>query len=126
MNVALWIAAGLMAAVFLIAGFNKVFIPRQRLAKAPGAKWVDHFSAGFIKTLGVLELLGAVGLILPAVLGIAPILVPLAATGLAVIMVGAAVVEFRLHEPRHALLNLTYLALLIFVAWGRLGQESFA
>ena len=125
MNTALWIIAGLLATVFLLAGANKLFIPREKLAKAPGGGWVLDFSAGFVKALGAVEILGAVGLILPAVLDIAPVLVPLAATGLATIMVGAAIVEFRRREFRHVLLNLTYLALLVFVVWGRFGPESF-
>ena len=125
MNVALWIVAGLMAAVFLLAGSTKMFIPRERLAKAPGGGWVNDFGAGFVKFLGAVEILGAVGLILPALLGIAPVLVPLAALGLGFIMVGAAIVEFRRQESKHALLNLTYLALIAFVAWGRFGFESF-
>lgn len=119
MNVALWIIAGLLAAVFLFAGANKLFIPREKLAKAPGGGWVLDFSAGFIKALGVVEIVGAIGLILPALLGIVPILTPLAAIGLALIMLGAATVEFRRQEVKHALLNLTYFALIVFVAWGR-------
>jgi hypothetical protein len=125
MNTALWIIAGLLAAVFVFAGANKLFIPREKLARAPGGGWVLDFSAGFVKALGAVEILGAVGLILPALLDIAPVLVPLAATGLATIMVGAAIVEFRRREFKHVLLNLTYLALLVFVAWGRFGPESF-
>jgi uncharacterized membrane protein YphA (DoxX/SURF4 family) len=125
MNLALWIIAGLLAAVFLVAGANKLFIPREKLARAPGGGWVNDFSAGFVKALGAVEILGAVGLILPAALDIAPVLVPLAAVGLAAIMVGAAIVTFRRREPMHALLNLTYLALAAFVVWGRLGPESF-
>jgi hypothetical protein len=77
------------------------------------------------QALGALEILGAVGLILPAALDIAPVLVPLAATGLATIMVGAAIVMTRRREFKHVLLNLTYLALAAFVAWGRFGPESF-
>lgn len=119
MNLTLWIIAGLLAAVFLVAGANKLFIPQEKLAKAPGGGWVLEFSASFVKALGAVEILGAVGLILPALVGIAPILVPLAAVGLALIMVGAATVEFRRHEYKHMLLNLTYLALAAFVAWGR-------
>ncbi len=125
MNTALWIIAGLLAAVFLFAGANKLFIPREKLARAPGGGWVLDFSAGFVKALGAVEILGAVGLILPALLDIAPVLVPLAATGLATIMVGAAIVESRRREFKHVLLNLAYLALLVFVAWGRFGPESF-
>ena len=126
MNLSLWIIAGLMAAVFLLAGANKLLIPQEKLAKAPGGGWVLDFSAGFVKALGAVEILGAVGLILPALLDIAPILVPMAAVGLALIMVGAAIVTFRRQEFKHVLLNLTYLALLVFVALGRFfGPESF-
>jgi DoxX-like family len=126
MNLTLWIVAGLLAAVFLFAGSTKLFIPRKKLAEAPGGGWVLDFSAGFVKALGALEILGAVGLILPALLDVAPVLVPLAALGLGVIMVGAAAVEFRRQEFKHVLVNLTYLALIAFVAWGRFfGPESF-
>src|SRR5436190_13659334 len=116
MNIALWIIAGLMATVFLFAGSAKLFVARENLAKAPGGGWVWSFSPSFVKTLGGLEILGAAGLILPALLNIAPVLVPLAATGLATIMVGAAVVIYRRHELKHVLVNLTYLALLAVVA----------
>jgi DoxX-like family len=119
MNLTLWTIAGLLAAAFLVAGASKLFIPKAQLARAPGGGWVLDFSAGFVKALGVVEILGAVGLILPALLGIAPILVPLAAVGLALIMAGAAIVTFRRQEYKHALGNLIYLALAAFVAWGR-------
>src|ERR687889_1212974 len=110
MNLTLWIIAGLMAAVFLLAGANKLLIPQEKLAKAPGGGWVLDFSAGFVKALGAVEILGAVGLILPALLGIAPVLVPLAAVGLATIMVGAAIVTYRRRESTHVLVDVTYLA----------------
>ena len=119
MNLTLWIIAGLLAALFLVAGASKLFIPQEKLAKAPGAGWVLDFSAGFVKALGVVEILGAVGLILPALLDIAPIPVPLAAVGLALMMAGASIVMFRRQEFKHVLLNLTYLGLAAFVAWGR-------
>jgi hypothetical protein len=125
MNTALWIVAGVLAALFTFAGATKLFIPYDKLARAPGAEWVNHVSPGFVKALGAVEILGAIGLILPAVLDIAPILVPLAAVGLAMIMTGAAVVTFRLKEFMHVLLNLAYLALIVFVVWGRFGPESF-
>jgi uncharacterized membrane protein YphA (DoxX/SURF4 family) len=125
MNLALWIIAGLLAAVFLLAGANKLFIPQEKLAKAPAGGWVLDFSPGFVKTLGAVEIAGAAGLILPAALGIAPVLVPVAAAGLALIMIGAAIVTYRRQEYRHVLLNLTYLALIVFLASGRFGPESF-
>ena len=125
MNLALWIIAGLVAALFLVAGANKLFIPQKKLATAPGGGWVNDFSQGFVKALGAVEILGAVGLILPAALDIAPVLVPVAAVGLATIMVGAARVTFRRHEPKHTLVNLAYLALAAFVAFGRFGPAPF-
>jgi uncharacterized membrane protein YphA (DoxX/SURF4 family) len=125
MNLALWIIAGLLAGVFLIAGATKLVICQDTLAEAPGGGWINDFSAGFVKTLGAVEILGALGLIVPAILDIAPVLVPLAAIGLALIMVGAATVTVRRHEAGHALLNLAYLALIVFVAFGRFGPHSF-
>jgi uncharacterized membrane protein YphA (DoxX/SURF4 family) len=124
-NLALWIIAGLLAAVFLLAGANKLLIPQQKLAKAPGGGWVNDFSPAFVKSLGAVEIVGAVGLILPAALDIAPVLVPLAAVGLATIMVGAAIVTSRRQEFKHMLLNLVYLALIVFVAVNRFGPQSF-
>ena len=126
MDLALWITAGLLAAVFLFAGSTKLFLSREKLAEAPGGGWVLDLSAGFVKALGAVEILGAVGLILPALLGIAPVLVPLAAVGLATIMVGAAIVTYRRRESIHVLVDLTYLAMAVFVAFGRFGPESFA
>ena len=125
MNLALWIIAGLLATVFFVAGTNKLFIPKEKLAKAPGGGWVNDFSAGSVKALGAVEILGAAGLVLPAALGIAPVLVPLAAVGLATIMVGAAIVTYRRQDFAHVLLDITYLALITFVAWGRFGPKSF-
>jgi len=125
MNLALWIIAGILAAGFTVAGATKLFTPKEKLAKAPGGGWVNDFSAGFVKTLGAVEILGAVGLILPGALGIAPVLVPMAAVGLATIMIGAAIVTSRRQEYKHTLVNLTYLALAVFVAYGRFGPWSF-
>ena len=73
MNLTLWIAAGLLAAVALLGGITKTFVPKEKLAAAPGGEWTGDASVGFVKTLGVLELLAAVGLILPAVLDVAPV-----------------------------------------------------
>lgn len=119
MNIALWIVAGVLAAIFLLAGSAKLFIPREKLAAAPGGGWVWDFSGAFVKTLGALELLGVIGLILPAALGIAKILVPLAALGLGMVMVCAIVVESLRNEFKHVLVNLAYLTLAAFVVFGR-------
>lgn len=125
MNLALWIATGLLAFVALAGGIIKTFIPKEKLAKQPGAKWVENASAGFVKALGVLEILAAVGLILPAVLGIAPILVPVTAVCWILLMICAIITHLRLGEVKSVFLNLSYLALAAFIAWGRFGAEPF-
>jgi hypothetical protein len=125
MNLALWIAAGVLAAVLLIAATNKLVIPQEKLATFPGGGWVEDFSPGALKAISTLEILGAVGLILPAVLGIAPVLVPLAATGAALLFAGAVITRLRRGEKVTIVVDLIYFALAVFVAWGRFGPESF-
>jgi hypothetical protein len=126
MNLALWIAAGFLAVVFLVSS-AKLFVPKEKIAgMGESVRWVEDFSPGALKALAVLELLGAVGLILPAALDIAPVLVPLAATGAVLLMVGAVIVRLRRGEGRRVAGNLVLLAVAAFVAWGRFGPESFS
>lgn len=125
MNVALWIVAGLLAVVFLVGGGLKVVVPKERIAAIKAGAWAEDFSPGTIRTIGVLEVLAAVGLILPAVTDVAPVLVPLAAVGLVLVMVGAIVTHLRRNERLNIVGNLVYLSLAAFVAWGRFGPESF-
>lgn len=124
MNVVLWIIAGVLAILFGMAGSMKLTQSKEKLASS-GMGWTDDFSPGTIKAIGVLEVLAAVGLILPAVLGIAPVLVPLAALGLAALMVGAIVTHARRHESQMIVVNVILLTLALVVAVGRLGPESF-
>jgi uncharacterized membrane protein YphA (DoxX/SURF4 family) len=123
MNIALWIVAGLLAVAFLASGAMKLIQPKEKLPAGWG--WVEDFSAGSIKAIGALEVLAAVGLILPAVLDIAPVLVPLAAVGLVLLMVGAFIAHARRREAQGAVLTLVLLALAVFVAWGRFGPQPF-
>ena len=127
MNLALWIAAGLLAAAYLVAGGGKVIMPKEKIAAtSASARWVEDFSDGAVKGIGALELLAAVGLIVPAALDIAPILVPLAAVGVVLLMVGAVITRLRRHEPKAMVADLVYLVLAAFVAWGRFfGPDSF-
>jgi uncharacterized membrane protein YphA (DoxX/SURF4 family) len=125
MNLALWIVAALLAFVFLLAGVVKLAVPREKLLAVRGAGWVENYSAAAVKLIGLLEVLAAVGLILPAVLDLAPVLVPLAAVGVILLMVGAMIVHLRRRENAHLVANAVYLALAGFVAWGRFGPESF-
>jgi uncharacterized membrane protein YphA (DoxX/SURF4 family) len=123
-NVALWIIAGLLAAAFLGAGLMKLAQSKSKLAES-GMGWTDDFSDGAVKAIGALEVLGALGLILPAVFDVATVLVPLAAVGLAVLMLGAVVVHARRKEMSNVVVNVVLLALAVFVAWGRFGDYSF-
>jgi hypothetical protein len=125
MNLILWIAAGLLAAVALTGGVTKVFVPKEKLAAARGGEWTAGAGVGFVKTLGVLEILAAAGLILPAVVDIAPVMVPITAVCWVLLMIGAMITHGRLGQTKLVLLTLGYLALAAFVAWGRFGPESF-
>ena len=124
MNVVLWIIAGLLAAAFGAAGLMKLTSPKEKLA-ASGMGWTEDYSAGQVKTIGTLEVLGAIGLILPAALGIAEILTPLAAVGLTLTMVGAAVVHAKRGEGQMIPINVVLGGLAIFVAVMRFGPNSF-
>lgn len=127
MNLTLWIIAGLLAVAYLASGGGKLIVPKKKIAAfGPSARWVEDFSAGSVKAIGVLEVLAAVGLVLPAALDIAPVLVPLAALGLVMIMIGAVITRIRRHEVKFMMADLVYLVLVGFVAWGRFfGPESF-
>jgi uncharacterized membrane protein YphA (DoxX/SURF4 family) len=124
MNITLWIIAGVLAALFLASGVMKLTRSNATLA-ASGMGFAADFSAGAVNLIGVLEILAAVGLVLPAALDIAPVLVPLAAVGLALLMIGAAVVHLRRAETTSIVVNVAFLALAVFVAWGRFGPAAF-
>lgn len=124
MNVVLWVIASLLAVAFLGVGTMKVLRSTEQLA-ASGLAWVEDFSATQVKAIGAIEALGAIGLILPAVLDIAPILVPIAAVGLALAMIGAIVVHARRQETAGFAPPAVLLILAAIVAWGRFGPYSF-
>jgi uncharacterized membrane protein YphA (DoxX/SURF4 family) len=122
MNVVLWIAQALLAVAFAGSGIMKVSQPKEKLA--PRMPYVEDFSGTTVRFIGAVELLGAAGLILPAATGIAPVLTPLAATGLGIIMVLAIAVHTRRREPQAYPINLVLLALAALVAWGRFGPYA--
>jgi len=123
MNVVLWIVAGLLAAVFLAAGATKLTQPKEKLATS--MQWTEDFQPGQLKAIGTVEVLGAIGLILPALVDIAPVLVPVAAVGLGLVMLGAIATHGRRKEPQAIVVNVVLLAIAVFVAWGRFGPNSF-
>lgn len=98
MEVAIWIVSGLLAAAYLFAGAIKATQPKDKLATM--LPWTEDFSPATIKVIGTAEILGGVGLILPWLTGIAPVLTPLAATGLVVIQILAIGTHIRRNEQR--------------------------
>ena len=123
MNIAIWIIVGLLAAAFLLAGLMKLTQPKEKLAA--NMPWVEDFSAGQVKAIGTVEILGALGLILPAALDIAPFLTPIAAAGLALTMVGAIATHLRRGEKQMILPPLVLGLLAAFVAVMRFGPNAF-
>ncbi|MGO4385635.1 DoxX family protein [Specibacter sp. RAF43] len=118
MNVFLWIVQILLACMFLLAGVMKSTRPIATLAQK--MSWVNHYPAGVVRLVGAVELLAAIGLVLPLATGIAPILTPLAAVGLAAVMVLAAVYHLRHKEFSGVGINAVLFLLAAVVAWGRL------
>src|SRR4051794_22719727 len=113
MKIALWVVQGLLAAVFLFAGSMKLIMPIEAM-KGP----VD-IPGWFIRFIGVVEVLGAIGLIVPALTRIQPRLTPLAAAGLVIIMIGAVVVTLIGREIGGAAISALVGVLAAFVAYGR-------
>jgi len=110
----LWIIQILLALLFLFAGGVKLVLPADALTKG-----TPMLSAGFLRFVGVCEVLGAIGLILPGLLRIQPWLTPLAAAGLIGIMIGAVVVTLMTVGVAMALMPFAVGLLLVFVAYGR-------
>jgi uncharacterized membrane protein YphA (DoxX/SURF4 family) len=125
MNVFLWIVAGVLAAFFLAAGFTKLSQSKAKLSENPQMGWTKDFSAAAIKLIAGAEVLGALGLILPGAFDIAPVLVPLAASGLAIIMIGAIITHARRKESQPIIINTVILILALVVAIFRFGPNSF-
>ncbi|GAB3988479.1 DoxX family protein [Nocardioides marmoraquaticus] len=124
MNTVLWIVAAVLAVAMLGAGGMKLARSRDQLREA-GMGYVDDFSPGAVKTIGALEVLGAVGLVVPPLVGVAEWLAPLAALGLLVTMVGAVVVHVRRGETNALVPPVVLGVLAAVVAIGRFGPYPF-
>jgi uncharacterized membrane protein YphA (DoxX/SURF4 family) len=117
MNIALWIAQGLLAAMYLMAGVMKTFQTAKAKEQLP---WAKERSDGFVRFVGASELLGALGLILPLVTGILPWLTPLAAIGLIIIQLLAIFTEHLPKKEYNVIpINVVLLALSLFILFGR-------
>jgi hypothetical protein len=124
MNIALWLVAALLALAFLGAGAMKLTRPKAKLVKS-GQGWAEDFSDGAVKGIGALEVLGAAGLVLPALVDTATFLVPLAASGLVLIMIGAAVTHARRGEYPNIAVNAVLGGLAMLIAVERFDAYRF-
>ena len=119
MNTALWIGQGVLAAMVLMPGAMKVMQGKKGLMANPMTAWAEDVSHGRIKMIGTLEMLAAIGLVLPWALDIVPIVTPLAAAGIALLMMGAISLHMKRSETKNMMLPAMLLVLAVFVAWGR-------
>jgi uncharacterized membrane protein YphA (DoxX/SURF4 family) len=117
MSTALWTVQVLLGVVFLVSGATKLSQPREKLVKTMA--WMEDFSQRAVRIIGVLEVLGAIGIVLPALTGILPWLTPLAALGLVLTMIGAALTHLRRDEYGPIVVTAVLLILAAFVAYGR-------
>jgi uncharacterized membrane protein YphA (DoxX/SURF4 family) len=116
-GIALWVAQVLLAVAFLGAGATKLSQPKEKLAK--NMAWVEDFSQPAVRLIGAVEVLGAIGVVVPALTGILPWLTPLAALGLVLTMIGAALTHLRRTEYGNIAMNAVLLVLAAFVVYGR-------
>lgn len=118
MNTALWVVQGWLAVLFFSVGVMKLVTPKAELERRKGMGYAADRSVAEMKWIGLAEVLGALGLVLPWLLGIVPVLTPLAALGLAATMGGAIMIHYRRNEP--VAVPAVLLTLLLFVVVGRL------
>lgn len=116
MIIALWIVQILLALMFVLAGFMKLFQPIEKLRER--MNWTRHMAPGVIRLIGALEALGALGLILPVATHVLAWLTPIAALGLVLTMIGAIILHLRLKEARLIGMPFILLLLSLFVAIG--------
>jgi uncharacterized membrane protein YphA (DoxX/SURF4 family) len=115
MEIAYWIVGGLLALFYVFAGVQKVVQSQEKLRPMMG--WVDQIPMPVVRLIGVLEILGGLGLVLPPLTGIAPVLALVAAIGLILIQVGGLVVHLRRGEANVIWLNVVLMVLAAVAAW---------
>ena len=124
LHITLWIAQVILAAMFLMSGFMKVSQPIDQLSKM--LPWTAQVAEGLVRFIGVAEILGALGLILPSLLRIQPKLTPIAAVGLALVMLFAAAFHISRGETPAIGMNFVLIAIAAFIAWGRFKRAPIA
>ena len=126
MNIVLWILAGMLAVAFGIGGAAQIILTKERYRSlARSQHWVDDFGSRHVKAIGTIKIIGVIGLVLPPLVGIFPVLSPLAACGLILVMAGAATTRFRRSEWGLMVGDTVYLLAFAFLAWGRFSLAPF-
>lgn len=126
MNIVLWIVTGVLAVAFCVGGATQIILSKERYRSlASSQHWVDDFGAGHIKAIGTIKIIGVIGMVVPPLVGILPILSPIAACGLMLVMSGAATTRFRRSEWGLIAGDVAYLLAFAFVAWGRFSLAPF-
>jgi uncharacterized membrane protein YphA (DoxX/SURF4 family) len=124
METVIWTAQILLAALMLMAGLMKLGRSKEQLLASGTMDWTEDFAPGQIKGIGALEVLATIGLIVPAALDVAPVLTATAATGVVLLMTGAAATHLRRGERQMLPVNLAIAAVALFVAIERFGPHS--
>jgi uncharacterized membrane protein YphA (DoxX/SURF4 family) len=122
LHIILWVMQILLAVMLLWAGFTKLFEPIEKLSAM--WPWTGQVPLVFVKFTGVVDVLGALGLILPSLFRINPKLTPIAAIALCVLMACAIVFHVARGEASHIGINIAFIGIGAFVAWGRLMSEK--
>jgi uncharacterized membrane protein YphA (DoxX/SURF4 family) len=119
MLIAVWIVSWLVAVAFFVGGIVRLVVPAEKYGSWPNQQWILAVPRPAVVAISIAEILGAIGLIVPVLTGIAPILTPIAACCLALIMVGALVFHVRRREWPNVPVALVQIALLLFIAISR-------
>ena len=117
LNISLWIAQTLLASTLLFGGATKLFQPIEQVSAM--WPWTGQIPIELVKFTGIIDLLGAIGLILPALLRIKPILTPMAAIGTLALMICASIFHISRGEASQIAPNIVFASIAIFIAWGR-------
>lgn len=126
LDIVLWVVAAALAVAFGIGGASQLVLSKERYrGLARSQRWADDFGPGHIKVIGTIKLVGVIGLIIPPLVGILPVLSPIAACGLMLVMAGAATTRFRRSEWGLMAGDTAYLLAFAFLAWGRFALAPF-
>jgi len=123
-NTVVWIAQAVLAVAMVGAGMMKLTRSKEKLLASGSMDWTEDFAEPQIKGIGVLEVLAALGLLLPGLLEIGPVLTPVAAVGVALLMLGAAATHLRRGEKEMLPVNAALLVIAVFIALQRFGPEA--